>query len=435
MRHNLDSRSLGPRTEQIKHAVETCVHCGFCLPTCPTYDVLGLEGDSPRGRIVLMKSVLEGTLSAETAAPHIDRCLGCLSCETSCPSGVPYGELLSSYRVETAPQTPRPFSQRLQTFIASATLPYPKLLRPLMILGRFAKKLGKLNPKPLRPMLELVPDALPNQEPLLERYEAIGKPRGAVAIHLGCVQRVMRPETSAATVRVLTRNGYNVRVLRQPSCCGALDWHVGNVGPAQKFAKKLCRELSDDVSLVTTAAGCGSAVKEYPLVLADADDRTRQLAKRVAAASLDVTELLDRNELVPVPDPGPLRIAYHDACHLAHAQSVRSAPRSLLKQIPNVTLLEIQDGHFCCGSAGLYNIQQPELASELGRRKAQKILEQKPDVVALGNIGCQVQIVRHLNELGSDIPVLHTLEILDRAYRGVSIASDGTSGEMRNDLN
>jgi glycolate oxidase iron-sulfur subunit len=176
-------------------------------------------------------------------------------------------------------------------------------------------------------------------------------------------------------------------------------------------------------------------VKEYPLVLADADDRTRQLAKRVAAASLDVTELLDRNELVPVPDPGPLRIAYHDACHLAHAQSVRSAPRSLLKQIPNVTLLEIQDGHFCCGSAGLYNIQQPELASELGRRKAQKILEQKPDVVALGNIGCQVQIVRYLNELGSDIPVLHTLEILDRAYRGVNIASDGTSGEMRNDLN
>ena len=423
MRHDLDSRSLGPRAEPIKHAVETCVHCGFCLPTCPTYDVLGLEADSPRGRIVLMKSVLEGTLDAETAAPHIDRCLGCLACETSCPSGVPYGELLSSYRVETAPQTPRPFSQRLQTFIASATLPHPKLLRPLMVLGRFGKKLGKLNPKPLRPMLELVPDTLPTQEPVQDHYKAIGKHRGDVAIHLGCVQRVMRPETSAATVRVLTQNGFNVHVLKQPSCCGALDWHVGNVGPAQKFAKKLCRELPDELTLVTTAAGCGSAVKEYPLVLADADERTRQLAERVAASSMDVTEFLNRYELAPIPDSGAIRIAYHDACHLAHAQGVRSAPRALLKQIPNVTLLEIRDGHFCCGSAGLYNVQQPELAAELGRRKAARILEQKPDVIALGNIGCQVQIVRYLKELGSEVPVLHTLEILDRAYRGVRITS------------
>lgn len=421
MRHDLDSRSLGPRAVPIKHAVETCVHCGFCLPTCPTYDVLGLEADSPRGRIVLMKSVLEGTLSAETAAPHIDHCLGCLACETTCPSGVPYGELLSSYRVETAPQTPRPFSQRLQTFIASATLPHPRWLRPLMVLGRWGKKLGKLNPKPLRPMLELVPDSLPPRETMQDRYPATGTHRGDVAIHLGCVQRVMRPETSAATIRVLTQNGFNVQVLKQPSCCGALDWHIGNVGPAQKFAKKLCRELPADMTLVTTAAGCGSAVKEYPLVLADADERTRQSAERVAAAAVDVTEFLSRYELTPIPEAGELRIAYHDACHLAHAQGVRSAPRSLLNQIPHVKLLEVRDGHFCCGSAGLYNVQQPELAAELGRRKAASILELKPDVVALGNIGCQVQIARYLKELGSEIPVLHTIEILDRAYRGVRI--------------
>lgn len=406
----------------MKHAIETCVHCGFCLPTCPTYDVLGLEADSPRGRIVLMKGVLEGTLASEVAAPHIDRCLGCLACETSCPSGVPYGELLSSYRVETSPQTPRPFSNRLQTFIASVTLPHPKLLRPLMKLGRLGKKLGRLNPSPLRPMLDLVPDSLPSPESIEGHYAAQGTHRGDVAIHLGCVQRVMRPEISMAAIRVLIRNGFTVHVLHQPSCCGALDWHVGHVGPAQKFAKKLCRAIPENAVLVTTAAGCGSAVKEYPLVLADADDASKVLAKHVADTSLDVSEFLSQQELVALPKVDPLRVAYHDACHLAHAQGVRAAPRSLLGAVPGITLVEIPDAHFCCGSAGLYNIQQPAIAAALGRRKAAMILEQKPDVVALGNIGCQVQIERYLRELGADVPVLHTVEILDRAYRQVSIA-------------
>ncbi len=433
MRHDLDSRSLGPRSGEIKHAVETCVHCGFCLPTCPTYDVLGLEADSPRGRIVLMKSVLEGSLDATSAAPHIDRCLGCLACETACPSGVPYGELLSSYRAETSTTLPRPFAERLQAFIASATLPHPKLLRPLMIVGRYVKRLGRLNPRPLRPMLELVPDLLPANEPVQQLYPATGECRGEVAIHLGCVQRVIRPETAAATIRVLNHNGFAVTVLRKPSCCGALDWHIGNVDQAQTFAKNLCKSIPEDMTFVTTAAGCGSTVKEYPLVLAGSDDASQAAARRISQTSIDISEFLAQHELLPVPNvlqssrSEPIRIAYHDACHLAHAQKVRTSPRELLRRIPGVTLVEIPDGHFCCGSAGLYNVQQPELAAELGRRKAAKIIDQKPDLVALGNIGCQVQIQRYLRELGCEIPVLHTLEILDLAYRNQSILSDDSS--------
>lgn len=427
MRHELDNQPLGARADAMKHAVETCVHCGFCLPTCPTYDVLGLEADSPRGRIVLMKNVLEGSLDVASAAPHIDRCLGCVACETYCPSGVPYGELLASYRAETQTRTPRTLAARMQAWIACKTLPYPLLLRPAMKLGRLAKRLGKLNPKPLRPMVELVPEELP-QSPELPQENPATEPRvGAVAIHLGCVQRVLRPEISAATVRVLQRNGYDVTVLGSPSCCGALDWHVGHEQAAVKFAKKLVNQVPEQMPLVTTAAGCGSTIREYPLVLAGADEKLRARGSQLAAQSLDVSELLAQNGLRDVPETQPIRVAYHDACHLLHAQRVKSAPRQLLAQIPGVTLLEVPDGHFCCGSAGLYNVQQPELAEELGRRKAVAIQSLEPDVVVLGNIGCQVQIERYLKELKAPVPVLHTIEFIDRVYRGVDILSDDAS--------
>lgn len=417
MLHTIDTKNVGPRGEAMGAAVQACVHCGFCLPACPTYQELGEEMDSPRGRILLMKNVLEGKLAADSAALHIDRCLGCLACVTHCPSGVPYGDLLSSYRDQMRVEGKK--HETLRGFLARLTLPYPERFRWAVRLGRLTKPLIALVPKSLRPMLDMVPNKLPPRQSLPAVSPAVGKRRGRVALLAGCAQQVLAPDINAATVRVLTRNGIEVLIPRGQGCCGALAWHVGHGQDAQAAARRLLAAIPDDIdALITTAAGCGSAIHEYPLLMAGTGLESR--AKRFSEKSIDVSVYLNRLELEPIPGLSiPIRVAYHDACHLSHAQGVRSAPRQLLGRVPGLEVVSLSDPDTCCGSAGTYNIEQPELAAKLGKRKVDDILCTKASFVATGNIGCLVQIEKSLRERNDRVTILHTIQIIDRAYRQI----------------
>jgi glycolate oxidase iron-sulfur subunit len=418
MLHRIPAETLGPRGEAMAQAVTNCVHCGFCLPTCPTYELLGDESDSPRGRIFLMKEVLEGNLTADQAAPHIDRCLGCVACQTACPSGVQYGDLLSSYRSAHSSPTARTCWARLRRMIASMTVPFPRRFSAAMRMGRLAGSLAKLAPAGLRPLVDLIPDAVPDRQYPPEQSAAIGAECGSVDLHIGCAAQVLNPDITAAAIRVLNRCGISVRVPQTQQCCGALHWHIGDAARAMKFAKHNLDAFAGSAdAIVTTAAGCGSGMHEYPLILAG-DARVAE-AQQFAHRVTDVSVFLERLELESMAVSQPIRIAYHDACHLAHAQKVRQPPRELLRRISGVTLVELLDSEFCCGSAGTYNIDHPAMAAQLGERKAQAVIDSQCDLVALGNIGCQVQIEQHLRKAGSSIPVLHVVQILDRVQRNV----------------
>lgn len=414
MLHNIDAEKFGPRGEAMAEAVSKCVHCGFCLPACPTYQELESEMDSPRGRILLMKSVLEGDLTIDEAATHVDRCLGCLACVTHCPSGVEYGDLLSSYRDHVRQQ--RNKTPSLRDALMAATLPYARRFRWAIKLGRLAKPLERFAPKSLRPMLDLVPDDVPPAQPIPVITPAQGVRRGRVAMLAGCAQQVLAPDINASAVRVLSRNGIEVVVPAAQGCCGALSWHTGQGDAAAAFARRLIASIPDDVDcFVTTAAGCGSAIKEYPLLLAGTD--AEMAASELAARTMDISVYLSRLELAPVPPlRSPKRVAYQDACHLAHAQRVRSEPRQLLNQIPGLEVAELDDPDTCCGSAGTYNIEQPEIARKLGYRKAQAVVDSGASAVVSGNIGCLVQIEKSLRGMTDRVAVLHTVQVLDRAY-------------------
>lgn len=400
-------------------AVATCVHCGFCLPTCPTYEVMGDEADSPRGRIILMKEVLEGNLQPDQAAAHIDRCLGCVACETACPSGVRYGELLNSYRAIQPSGSSGSLLARLRRKIAAWTVPYPKRFAWAMRAGMLTKRLAGLAPAGLKPLVDLIPEELPPAERPAELSPATGTPVDTVTMHIGCAAQTLNPEITAAAIRVLNRCGVTVQVPADQVCCGALHWHIGDAARAGKLAKANLAAFGDSQQpILTTAAGCGSGMHEYPLILAGDQQRSdgQQFASRVADISVYLAS--DKVSLPPMRVDRPIRIAYHDACHLAHAQQVRQPPRDLLQQIQGVQLVPIADAELCCGSAGTYNIDQPEIADELGRRKAQTLVDTRCDLVALGNIGCQVQIQQHLRRRGSEVPVLHVVQILDLAQQG-----------------
>jgi glycolate oxidase iron-sulfur subunit len=419
MLHRIPTENLGPRGDAMAHAVESCIHCGFCLPTCPTYEVLGDEADSPRGRIMLMKEVLEGTLDPADAAPHIDRCLGCVACQTHCPSGVEYGNLLSSYRSLESSKTPSPgtLAGKVRRKLASLTLPYPKRFSLAMKMGKLGRKLSWATPSALRPMLELVPETLPEGVIIPTESPATGTERGRVFLHIGCAAQVLRPEITSAAIRVLNHNGISVHVPQAQGCCGALHWHIGDAKNAMKLAAVNLAAFGDgNEPIITTAAGCGSGMHEYPLMMAGQE--SVESVNRFADRVVDISVYLDRIGIIPPPSIPKTRVAYHDACHLAHAQKVRKPPRNLLKSIPGLELIEIQESDLCCGSAGTYNIDQPAIAAQLGKRKVDNIVASKCDIVAMGNIGCQIQIEQHLAKTGKTIPVLHTIQILDRAYRG-----------------
>ena len=426
MQHTIPVESLGPLGEHMAQAVEKCVHCGFCLPACPTYNVLGEEMDSPRGRIILMKSVLEGQVDLEEALPYVDRCLGCLGCVSVCPSGVPYGDLVTPFRAYAQERRHRPLAQRAARRLALDTLPYPGRFRLAAISGNAARPLRGVLPEPLRAMLDLLPASLPPAQPLPELFPAQGQRRARVALLAGCAQQALAPQINWASLRVMARNGVEVVIPRGQGCCGALALHTGELALARHQAAHNLDLFPEDVdAIITTAAGCGSGMKEYPhlfQMVADGASDEMELLERVerfARKVQDISVFLDSLGITAPPGlPQPLKLAYHDACHLAHAQRVTEAPRRLLLQIANLTLVPLPESDLCCGSAGTYNIEQPETAHLLGERKAKHILDTGAQAVTTGNIGCMVQIQKHLAGLGQPLPVWHTLEVLDRAYHG-----------------
>lgn len=416
MRHSIPVDSLGPQAPSMAEAVANCVHCGFCLPACPTYLALGEEMDSPRGRIILMKGALEGELSQEEVLPHVDRCLGCLACVTACPSGVEYGELLTPFREMTEKGRSRSAMEELSRTLTNQTLPYPGRFRAAAILGRYTKFLKPFLPAALQTMLDLLPKRLPPRVALPRLAPARGERRARVALLSGCAQQVLAPGINSATVEVLTSNGVEVVIPPRQVCCGALSMHTGAADQARELARRNLEVFSlDEVdAVVTNAAGCGSGMHEYPLLFAG--EAEEQAAREFADKVQDVTVFLDALGIEPPPAlPAPMTVAYHDACHLAHAQGVTDAPRRLLRAIPNLTLVPIPEGEICCGSAGSYNIDQPEIAAELGQRKARSILSTGAEAVITGNIGCMTQIDNHLRRLGKHLPIYHTVELLVRS--------------------
>jgi len=416
MQHSIKKEKLGPMGDLMSEAVQSCVHCGFCLSACPTYKIMGQEMDTPRGRIILMKDVLEESLSLEKALPHIDGCLGCLACETSCPSGVEYKHLLAPFRERAEKERAPDLFRTLRRKLLLHTLPYPGRFRLGARLGRLFKPFIGMLPKTLRPMLKLLPDKVPQKDTLPPVCPAIGERRARVALLTGCAQQVLAPEINRATINVLNRNGVEVVIPQDQECCGALAWHVGEAKAARSNARNNLRAFPADVdAIITNAAGCGSGLHEYTLMLkGEAEEEQAQaFVKRVQ----DITVFLDQLGIEPPPPPSrSIKLAYQDACHLLHAQRVSDPPRRILRKIPNIEIVEMEDAEICCGSAGTYNIDQPETADELGQRKIQNILNTGAEMVASGNIGCLTQLRTQLNKRAGP-RILHTIEILDLAYQ------------------
>ncbi|MDP7107625.1 MAG: heterodisulfide reductase-related iron-sulfur binding cluster, partial [Roseibacillus sp.] len=329
MLHDIDTGKAGPFGEAMEEAVRNCVHCGFCLAVCPTYAELGQELDTPRGRIVLMKEVLEGGLEIEEALPHLDACLGCLACESACPSGVNYRNLISPFRALAEDQCSRPLGEKVRRRLVSWVLPHPDRFRTAARMAGLIKPLAGVLPRSMRSMMDLLPSPLPVEQKLQERYEAQGEHRATVALLAGCAQQVVDPDINAATIDVLTRSGVEVLVPRDQTCCGALSWHVGDHRAAREFARRNIEAFPEVDAVITNAAGCGSGMHEYPLILRGTEDEERaaELAARVVDVSVFLEQLGGPGE---IPDRGEeVTIAYHDACHLSNGQGVRSEPRRL----------------------------------------------------------------------------------------------------------
>jgi glycolate oxidase iron-sulfur subunit len=399
MQHAIPVDALGAHGSAMASAIGSCVHCGFCLPTCPTYVTGGEEPHSPRGRILLMKDVLEGAIGLEEALAPIDSCLGCQACVTACPSGVEYGELITAFRAHAAPR--RPPADRATRALVARTLPYPRRFRLAARLGRLAPRRG-----PLKPMLDLLPARLPKARPLPRVFPAEGERRARVALLAGCAQQVLDPDIGWATLRVLARNGVETVVPRGQGCCGSLAMHGGRAQQARRLARRNLAAFTTGVdAVIATAAGCGSGMREYGLLFAGEPEE--EAARALAGRVVDVSAFLDDLGFTAPPAARPLRVAYHDACHLAHAQKVREAPQRLLRAAGHEVVVP-DEWELCCGSAGTYNVEQPETAAELGRRKAANLSATGAHVVAAGNIGCLTQIRQYL-----DVPVRHTIQILD----------------------
>lgn len=413
---------------------DACVHCGFCLPACPTYVLWQEEMDSPRGRIHLMKAALAGRADlSESFVQHFEACLGCMACVTACPSGVQYGPLLEKTRGQIERHHRRPLGERLLRGMLFHVLPYPNVLRVLLlpmtllrgVLQAVARtRLASVLPKGVRALLTLAPpvslESLTAQLP--PHTPAVGPARLRAGVLAGCVQRVVSPEVNQATIRVLSAEGCETLVPAGQGCCGALSRHVGRLPEARDFARRTIEAFeraSVDV-VVVNAAGCGSSMKEYGELLAD-DPEWAGRAEAFSGRVRDVCELL--SELgAPRAKRSPLEgtVAYHDACHLAHAQGVRKQPRDLLKSIPGLTVVDLPEADLCCGSAGIYNLVQPEPAAALGERKARHVVSLKPDLLATGNPGCSLQLAAACGRVGVCLEVVHPVELLDRSIRGAS---------------
>jgi glycolate oxidase iron-sulfur subunit len=475
--------------DALREVAKDCVHCGFCLPACPTYQLWAEEMDSPRGRIYLVNQLLDGAPLTAATAEHFDRCLGCMACMTACPSGVQYDQLIEAARVwteearsgsdsagppsaagndqaavagganghdnvaevrgadaespgggrpvpdvPTAPQ--RPVRDRVARTAIFSLFPYPKRLRAVTAPLRVAQRTGldrrlarsrlpgRVSPV-LGAALRLAPPGVTaaDARPLPERVPALGTRRAVVGMLTGCVQSVFFPRVNAATARVLAAEGCDVIIPREQGCCGALSMHSGREAEAMAFARRTIAtfEQAGVDAVVVNSAGCGSAMKEYERLLRGSDGGWAERAAEMSGKVQDLAEFLA--ELGPVArrHPLPVTAAYHDACHLAHAQGITRQPRELLRAIPGLNLVEVADAGTCCGSAGVYNLLQPEAASELGARKAESVLATGAPLLISANPGCSLQIASALAERGQDIAVAHTAEVLDASIRGRSL--------------
>lgn len=406
--------------------ISRCVHCGLCLPTCPTFSELGVEMDSPRGRIRLMKNVHDGRLDADSAAfaDHMAKCLDCRACETACPSGVSFGKLMEAARSQVvAARTPNPAEALLRRVVFRGLITSPTGLALFARFGYLSKRLGArtilrlVGFKRLAELLDLVPGAAPSSAPLPTRFEARGTKRGSVALFTGCVMRAAFADTNMATARVLARNGIEVLVPRAQTCCGALHAHAGERGDARALAKRniaLLEPLAVDAFIVN-AAGCGANLKEYGWLLKD-DPRWAERGEQFSLRVKDASEYLAAVGLSEVPGPLRATAAYDEPCHLLHGQKISAQPRALLAAIPELQLVPLAEADWCCGSAGTYNVTQPELAARLGHRKAQHIVRSGATMIVTANPGCQMQIEAALRREGSTTPVVHLMDVLDRAY-------------------
>jgi len=410
--------------------INQCVHCGFCLPACPTYVLWGNEMDSPRGRIYLMKMASDGAAAmTDPWVEHMDTCLGCMSCMTACPSGVDYAKLIEATRAQIERRHPRSTAERLQRWMIFNTFPRVDRLRLMRPLLRAYQKSGlqalvrgsgllKLLPRQLSAMEALMPK-LGARDEIAPVTPAQGQQRKRVGLLLGCVQREFMPEINAATVRVLAAEGCEVIAPPDQPCCGALMVHAGEEAPALDLARRVIdvfEQAKVDV-IITNAGGCGSNVREYGYQLRD-DPQYAGRAERFSARCKDISEFLEELGPRTCRHPLNLRVAYHDSCHLQHAQRVRTQPRALLSAIPGIVVQDLPEAALCCGSAGIYNLVQSKTADELADRKAQHITAARPDVVATGNIGCMLQIAAALERQGHKTPVLHTIQLIDASING-----------------
>jgi len=418
--HFSEVQLADPQMRESEKILRACVHCGFCTATCPTYVDLADELDSPRGRISLIKDMLENDRPATTeVVKHIDRCLSCLACMTTCPSGVNYMHLVDHARRHIEETYRRPWPDRALRAVLGFVLPRPGLFRWALIAARFGKPFAGVMPSRLKAMLALAPARLPASSGAMkaQSFPAQTQRGGArrVALLSGCAQQVLAPEINAATIRLLTRHGYEVVVAKGAGCCGALNHHLGQHD--QSFARANILAWAKEMdgqgldAIVINASGCGTTVKDYGFMFRD-DPELAAPAARVSALARDISEVISGLELKVSKAPSGLRVAYHSACSLQHGQKITQAPKQLLKTA-GFEVLDAPEGHLCCGSAGTYNLLQPEIAGRLRDRKVANIARTRPDIIAAGNIGCITQIAG-----GTDTPVVHTVELLDWATGG-----------------
>jgi glycolate dehydrogenase iron-sulfur subunit len=414
-----------PNIAESNKILRACVHCGFCTATCPTYVLLGDENDSPRGRIYLIKEMLEQDKPATSqVVKHIDRCLSCLSCMTTCPSGVHYMHLVDNARAHIEETYTRPPLDRFYRALLAHLLPYPGRFRLTLIAAKFAKPFAAifalLGLRPLAAMLKLAPwhvaaSKIPRSQHI---FPAIGPRKARVALLSGCVDKVVKPSIREAAIRLLNRNGVEVVLPEGEACCGSLTHHMGREGEALGFVKNnidvWTREIGGEGldAILMTASGCGTTIKDYGFMLREDRDFAGPAAK-VSSLAKDITEYVSGIELKPARErQGDLVVAYHSACSLQHGQKITQAPKELLSK-NGFVVKDVPESHLCCGSAGTYNILQPDIANRLRDRKVANIATVKPDVIAAGNIGCMVQIAG-----GTSVPVVHTIELLDWATGG-----------------
>ena len=413
-----------PEIAEAERVLRKCVHCGFCLATCPTYILLGDERDSPRGRIYMIKDMLESGRAADTATVrHVDRCLSCLSCMTTCPSGVDYMHLVDHARSHIAQTYRRPLVQRLLRRLLAILLPRPNLFRVAIIAARGPALLGQFLPGSIGALMRLSfhPIHGPSWADRAQTFpakdvESAGK-RKRVALLNGCVQKALAPEINEATVRLLTRHDCEVVVVRGAGCCGALSLHQGERAEAETWVRSNVDAFSAEHergpldAVVSNASGCGTMVKDYGVLMRD-DSAMAENAALIAGMARDVSEVIEDLGPLKTVDLGKIRVAYHGACSLQHGQKIHAGPKALLAAA-GFDVCEAAEGHLCCGSAGTYNMLQPELAERMLARKVEVIEQVTPDIIATGNIGCMTQI-----SSGTQIPVVHTVELLDWATGG-----------------